>query len=248
VVWGKGWSPDNKGFLYTVQNSGDNTSMNSMLDTRAMYHMAGTNPSTDKVIFSREKYANLAIKPEDLCFVGYTEDQKYILGILGGVDRDYNCFYAPASELFKPTISWRRLFNKTDHVTNFLFNGDDVYMLTYDGAPKYKIVKSNFKNFSVADAETIIPEQQASIDGMSRSKDFMYFTTNDGINLRAYQYNFVKDQSAEITLPVGGTASISPYNITSNEITLGVTSWKQPYTFIIMTRRWCGKTGARLDT
>jgi prolyl oligopeptidase len=225
-----GWSADNKGFIYTIQNSGDNMAMNSMTDTRSMYHVVGTKPATDKLIFSRKKYPHLGITPEDLCFVGYSEDLKYIFGILAGVNREINCFYAPTTELFKSTIGWKRLFKIDDHVTNFVFKGDDVYMLTYEGATKFKITKTNVKKFSVADAETIIPEQQATIDNISRGKDFMYFTTNDGINSRAYQYDFVKGKSEEIKLPVSGTAYVGPVDIKSNEVQLGITAWKQPFT------------------
>ncbi|GAA4341990.1 hypothetical protein GCM10023149_54550 [Mucilaginibacter gynuensis] len=127
------WTPDSKGFVYTVQNSSDITSMSSMTDTRSMYHQLGTATSTDKLLFSRIKYPKLSIKPEDLCFVFYSEDMQYIFGYLGGVDRDMNCFYAPAADLLKPVISWKRLFKKDDHVTNFFNHGDDIYMLTYAG-------------------------------------------------------------------------------------------------------------------
>lgn len=224
------WTPDNKGFIYTVQNSADNTAMSSMTDTRSMYHVVGTQVSTDKLLFSRKKYPKLTIKPEDICMVFYSEDKKYIVGYLAGVDRDMQCFYAPATEILKPTINWKTLFAKKDQIVNFAFNGDDIYMQTYAGAPKSKIIKSNLKNLNIAQAETVIAEQKAKIDNMSRSKDFLYYSTNDGINSRAFQYNFVRGKTEEISLPVSGTASVMPADIISNDIMLGVTSWKQPYT------------------
>ncbi|GAA4341994.1 hypothetical protein GCM10023149_54560 [Mucilaginibacter gynuensis] len=75
-----------------------------------------------------------------------------------------------------------------------------------------------------------MPEQAATIDNMARGKDFFYFTTNDGINTRAYQYNFLSSKSDEIKLPVSGTASVMPVNITSNDVLILLTSWKQPFT------------------
>ncbi len=115
-------------------------------------------------------------------------------------------------------------------MVNFILKGDDIYMLTYQDAPKYKITHSNLNSFSVTDAETVIPELAATIDNISRSKDYIYFTTNDGINSRAYQYNFAREKSEEITLPVSGTAYVGPMDVKTNEVVLGVTSWKQPFT------------------
>lgn len=225
-----GWSPDGKGFIYTLQNNGDNTAESSMTDTRVMYHVVGTKASADKLIFSRIKYPNLSIKTEDICRITYTAGHNYIVASLDGVNQDLNSFYAPATELLKPVISWRRLFKTEDHVTDYFFNGADIYMLTYEGATKFKITKTNINNLDVADAETIIPELAATIDNISRSKDYMYFTTNDGINSTAYQYNFAKRNSAQITLPFTGQAFVNPLEVTSNDVLLGLTSWKQPFT------------------
>ncbi|RZL48332.1 MAG: S9 family peptidase [Pedobacter sp.] len=224
------WTPDNKGFIYTVQNSADNTAMSSMTDTRSMYHLVGSPVKSDRLVFSRKKYPTLSIKPEDICMVFYSEDKKYIIGYLAGVDRDMQCFYAPAADILKPAINWKTLFAKKDQIVNFAFNGDDIYMQTYAGAPKFKIIKSNLKNLNIAQAETVIAEQKAKIDNMARSKDFLYYSTNDGINSRAFQYSFARGKVEEISLPVSGTAALMPADIISNDVMLGVTSWKQPFT------------------
>lgn len=225
-----GWTPDSKGFIYTVQNNSDITSMSSMTDARSMYHQVGTKVIADRLLFSRKKFPKLAIKQEDVCFVYYSEDMKYIIGSLSGVDRDVNCFYAPAGDLLKPVIGWKQLLKTEDHVTNFVMRGDDIYLLTYEGASRYKITRSNLKNMDVAKAVTVVPEQSVTIDYISRSKDFFYFTTNDGINTRAFQYNFLGNKAEEINLPAGGTAAIVSFDVQSNEVLIFLTSWKQPST------------------
>ena len=225
-----GWSPDNKGFIYTLQATGDNKSMNMLTNARSMYHVVGTDVKNDKELFSLKKYPKLGIVPEDLCFVSYSEDFKYIIGVLGGVNNDMNCFYAPATELSTPVIAWKRLLKKEDHVTNFEMNGDDIYMLTYEGAPKYKIIKSNLKNFSVSKATVVVPEEKNTITNISRTKDYMLITYSDGINSTAKQYNLHNGNIASINLPFSGTAVLHPYDIKTNETLVSLTSWKQPET------------------
>ena len=165
-----GWSPDNKGFIYTIQASGDNKSMNMLTNTRAMFHVAGTDVKNDKEILSLKKYPQLGIVPEDLCFVSYSEDFNYIIGTLAGVNNELNCFYAPASSLLLPEIQWKRLLKKEDQVTNIVVDGDDVYMLTYKGASRYKIMKSNLKDFSVKNATSSLQKGKIPFKALREQK------------------------------------------------------------------------------
>jgi len=225
-----GWSPDNKGFIYTLQVSGDNNSMNMLTNTRSMYHLLGTDVKKDKELFSLRKYPQLGIVPEDLCHVTYSEDFKYIFGILGGVNNDINYFYAPASALLLPNIEWKRLLKNEDHVTSEIADGDNIYMLTYDGAAKYKIIKSNLKNFSVSKATVVVPEEKNTITNISRTKDYMLITYSDGINSTAKQYNLHNGNITAINLPFSGVAVLQPYDIKTNEALISIISWKQPQT------------------
>ena len=225
-----GWTPDNKGFIYTIQATGDNKSMDMLANTRALYHVPGTDPKSDVELLSLKKYPSMGIVPEDLCFVYYTEDFKYIIGLLAGVNQDINCFYAPAGELLKPTISWKRLLKKDDQVTNFAVDGDDIYLLTYAGAPKYKIIKSNLSNFSVKDASVVVAEGKDKIDGIARSKDYLLITYTDGINATAMQYDLHSGKSDWVKLPFGGSAFLGPYDIRNNDCLIYITSWTHPFT------------------
>ncbi len=225
-----GWSPDNKGFIYTIQASGDNKSMNMLTNTRAMFHVAGTDVKNDKEILSLKKYPQLGIVPEDLCFVSYSEDFNYIIGTLAGVNNELNCFYAPASSLLLPEIQWKRLLKKEDQVTNIVGDGDDVYMLTYKGASRYKIMKSNLKDFSVKNATVVVPEGKNTIQSIARTKDFLLITFSDGINTTAGQYNLNSGDISSVDLPFSGTASIVPFDIKTNDALVYLTSWKQDET------------------
>jgi len=223
-----GWSPDNKGFLYLMTNSGDNKSMDLESDTRAMYHEIGTSPSSDKEIFSKRKYPNLGLTSADVCVVYFSDDFKYIIAIPSTVSNDITCFYAPASDLLNPVILWKPLLQKKDHVTGLAFDGDDVYMLTYENAPQYKIIKSNLKNFSVANAKVVVPEGKDKIIIMARSKDYLFVTNSDGINSTAKLYNLHTGNISPVEFPMIGNGAMLPYNIKSNEGFIRITSWKQP--------------------
>jgi prolyl oligopeptidase len=229
-----GWSPDNKGFLYLMLNSGDNKSMDLESNTRAMYHALGSVPSGDKEIFSKRKYPHLGLTSADVCVTLYSDDFKYIIAAPSTVSNDITCFYAPAADLLNPVIPWKPLLQKSDHVTALAMDGDDVYMLTYQNAPQYKIIRSNLKNFSVADAKVVVPEGKDKITSMARSKDYLFLSYSDGINDGAKQYNLHSGELASVKLPIEGCGLggkvLIPYGIHSNDGYIELTSWKQPLT------------------
>jgi len=228
--WIFGWSPDNKGFLYLMLNSADNKSMNSESNTRTMYHVVGSAPSSDKEIFSMRKYPNLGLTSADFCIAFFTTDFKYIIAGPSTVSNDLICYYASASDLLNPVISWKPLLQKKNHVTALAMDGDDVYMLTYENAPQYKIIKSNLKNFSVANAKVVVPEGKDKIINMARSKDYLFISYSNGINSTAKQYNLHSGDLASVSLPMTGNGTLIPYSIHANDGLIYLTSWKQPLT------------------
>jgi prolyl oligopeptidase len=230
-----GWSPDNKGFLFLLTNSADNKSMDLESNVHTMYHQMGSASSGDKEIFSKKKYPNLGLTSADYCMAMFSEDFKYIIAGPSTVSNEITCYYAPAADLLNPVIPWKPLLQKKDHVTALSIDGDDVYMLTYENAPQYKIIKSNLKNFSVANAKVVVPEGKDKITTMARSKDYLFLSYSDGINGGAKQYNLHNGDLVSIKLPAEGGGLLSgniltPYGIKSNEGYIQLTSWKQPLT------------------
>ncbi len=229
-----GWTADNKGFLYLMLKSGDNKSMDLESDSRAMYHAIGTAPSEDKEIFSKRKYPNLGLTSADFCVVSFSEDFKYLFAAPSTVSNDITCYYAPASDLLNPVINWKPLLQKKDHVTALSMDGDDIFMLTYEKAPQYKIIKSSLKNFSLSNAKVVVPEGKDKLTAMARSKDYLFISYSDGINGGAKQYNLHNGDMASVKLPLEGCGPngkvLTPYGIKSNDGYLEITSWKQPLT------------------
>ena len=225
-----GWTGDNKGFIYTNQKSGDKNSMDMLMDASAMYHVVGTQPTNDKLIFSREHNPDLGIKPEDICFVYYSEDYKYIIGALGGVNQDGNLFYAPADRLLKEDIKWKRLIQSEDSVVNTVIYDDKVFLLSHNGASKFKVLVSSLNDLDVKNAKTALPEGDQTIVYITRSKDYLFIIKSDGINNHIDQFNFITGKIEPVKLPINGTSDMYPLDVETNDCILFTTSWKQPTT------------------
>jgi prolyl oligopeptidase len=168
------WLPDNNGFLYLPLLTDDVHQPTRMINCKTYLHRLGTDPSSDKEIFSRAKYPELGIKPEEFPVVVYEKDCKYIFGYLASVDNRMNLFYAPYSELTKDKINWKHLFKTDDEVQNFYATDKDLYIYTSKGAPNFKILKTSLLNPDLTRAEVVVPEDS--------SKTIIYFCiTCDGL-------------------------------------------------------------------
>src|SRR5208282_2813641 len=99
---------------------------------------------------------------------------RYALGVLNGsVTPNSGYYIAPVDSISKPNPTWRKVADFADGVTDIAIHGDDLYLLTYKDAPRYKILRIsiNARKFDLASSEIIVPPSGAVIAGMSPAQD-----------------------------------------------------------------------------
>ena len=129
------WVNDNS-FLYTAHTSFKEDALEFHLNLKSMLHVIGTDKANDLEIFSAAKYNQLAIAPEDICYVALDNEEKYLMGFLFTAANEYRAYYAPVTAIRDKTIPWKLLFKKEDKITSFFTHGKDLYMLTYKECAK----------------------------------------------------------------------------------------------------------------
>jgi prolyl oligopeptidase len=233
--WSVGdWTKDGKGFIYGMQGSADVHDKNREMNTKAFYHVMGTDPKDDKVVLSAEKYPALGIAPEDIPGVSFTADYQWLIGVAESVRNDLTLYVAPASDLGSDTIHWKQILKPEDQVTNAELVGDKLYLLSHKDAPKYKLLVTSIQNPDVAHAAVALPESKETIDGLARTKGFLLVTTSDGINNHVQEMSVASGKWEPVKLPRSGTVAVSGYDITSDDAQMVITSWTKPterYTF-----------------
>lgn len=223
-----GWSQDGAGFSYNLMNSADVHDKNRELNTKAFFHVVGTDPKNDSVLLSAEKYPSLGITAQDLPIVSFTDDFKYLVGVSASVRNELTLFIAPASELKNDKINWKPFLKPEDEVTNAVEHDGMVYLLSHKNAPKYKILVTSLTHPDVANAKVVMPQGTETIDGLERTKDYLLATTSDGINNHVSIYPFAGSKWEPVKLPRTGTVGISGYDATSNDAQIVITSWTKP--------------------
>jgi len=222
------WTKDGSGFTYNRLNSADVHDVHRQVNTVNYYHAVGTDPAKDVAILSAAKYPSLGMKPQDIPFVSFSDDFRYLFGSPASVRSELTVFYAPASQLLAAKIDWKPLINPDDQIVNFATHGDQVFLLSHKDAAKYKILSTSLLQPDVAHAAVVMPEGKEIIDGLDRTKNYLVVTTSDGINNRLFTYAFAKPGWNEVKLPHGGSVAVGGYDITSDDAEAVLTSWTKP--------------------
>jgi prolyl oligopeptidase len=138
-------------------------------------------------------------------------------------------YIQPVSDLGKTNSAWRQVAAFGDDVTDIEVHGNDLYVLTFKNALRYKVLRLDARKPDLASAETVVPLGQAVVSAISPAQDALYVTLLDGGLNRVLRLPYgLHPQAEEISLPVKGTA----YAVTDPRVPGGLvylTSWAKAY-------------------
>jgi len=227
-----GWTLDNRSFFYDAGKTTDIKGLDIELNRKTRLHRLGAPTATDRDIFSNEANPELKITPKEMPMAAIDETcPGYLIGNVSTVQNENRVFYAPVSALGRAKLPWKSLCQPSDSlVRNMVFHKDAVYAVTYNGAPKYKVVRTSLAHPDWSRAETVVPECADSIQYLTRSRDYLFIVYSNGVTGRIVQYDQATGKQAEVALPGSGTVGAACLDIRSNRILVGLTSWTAPLT------------------
>jgi prolyl oligopeptidase len=139
---------------------------------RSYLHILGTDQSKDTPIFGRGIVPGIDVDKSLIASVSIPVGSRYAIGVLNGSVTPNSAYYiAPVDSIGKPATPWRKIADFADGVTNVVVHDDDLYLLTYEGAPRFKIVRLDARELDLAAAQTVVPAGEAVITDMSQAKD-----------------------------------------------------------------------------
>jgi len=222
------WLPDGSGFLHQPLSSGDRNDPGLGSNTKVYQHIVNTDPSTDREIFSREKYPELDLNPEDFNYPRYYNGCNFVFIYAATLDRRLNMFYAPLNELKNDRINWKRLFKPEEEVYSFRVTENDLYILTPKDAPNFKILKTSLNNPDVATAEVVVEENpDARISTFKLTKEGLFYTLNfNGVQEKVYFLALGTKKAIELELPkTAGSIYLVTKGFRFSDLWVGISGW-----------------------
>lgn len=224
------WLPDNHSFVYGRWQKLPPGA--PVTETREKYlsylHVLGTDQERDQAVFGFGVVPSIEVDPRHFASVRTEPDSKYALGIIGTpVVSPNSAFYITAANTIgEPNAVWRKVADFSDDVADIAIHGDDLYLLTYKNALRYKIVHTNTLKPDLSAAETVVATSEAVIEEMSAADDALYVRVLDGGISRVLRVSYDTQSKVEqIELPLNGAASFFDSDLRVRGALFSLYSW-----------------------
>lgn len=222
------WLPDNRSFLYTrLQKLPADAPAAEKYQRRRLYrHVLGTKSDADKPIFGNEINPDIEIEPALTASSITNPNWKYVFASVNStVSPNSEYYVAPVEALDQTSIPWRKIVAFEDEVSALNIRGDDLYLLTYKNAPRYKIVRTSVSKPNLKTAETVFTGGEAVVQNFAAQPDALYVQTLDGGNRRIHLVNYQTKRATPLKLLYEGAATIAPSDANADGIYYNVVSW-----------------------
>jgi prolyl oligopeptidase len=172
------WLSDGSGFVYSRRRllPPDAPATEVYKNSRAFVHRLGTDPEKDAVVF---EMGSVPMLETDFPSVVLTAGSKWAVGkIKHGDETDLTLYAAPLAAGEKMT--WVKICDVEQEVTDFAVHGEEIYLLTASGAPRYRVVRTSLAQPDFAEAQVVVPAGTMVVQDVMAARDGVYVSMLDG--------------------------------------------------------------------
>jgi prolyl oligopeptidase len=233
-AWGgsPNWLPDNHSLVYgklrKLPPGAPATEIEQKV--RSYLHVLGTDADKDPAVFGYGVVPSISVDPRYQASVTAQPGSGYALGTINsGVSPNSAFYIAPVADIGKTNTAWRKVADISDDVSDIEVHGDDLYLLTYKDALRYKVLRVDARQANLAFAETIVPPSQAVVTGINPARDALYVQLLDGGLSRVLRVPYgPHPQFEDVALPFQGSAYVGTDPRVPGAL-LYLTSWTKAF-------------------
>ena len=124
----------------------------------------------------------------DVAEVMFAPDSRYMIARTTDTTLPEGRLYvAPLAELQQKTVHWQKISGYSDKITSVQLRGDTLYLRTYIGAPRGRVLALSLAQKSpvIGNATVAVAEPDVGVlEGFALGKDAIYTDVRQGFNLR----------------------------------------------------------------
>ncbi len=232
------WYENGSGFFYNRLHAGATADgLDRYQHSACWFHRLNTDPSTDVKVM--EQGLNHDVDVPDIAFPGVqaTSGSAVALGaIVSGVQREIALYVADVGAATSGSPPWRPVCTAADKVTGAAVHGDEIFLLSHQGASNYKVIKTTALDPAVATGKVVVPPSAAVIVNVAAARDALYIQDlNAGLGgLRRMSYS--DGDITSIAMPFAGSIQGLYADTLHDGVWFFLQGWVRPTTLCFVGR------------
>lgn len=228
------WLPDNSGFFYLRYHkpTPGMKPAEMLYNARTYLHTIGANPvgDDDPAVFGRGVAANLEVPEGQGTYILTAPDSPYALAVANqNLDQNPSTLYvARLHSINGASTVWHRIAAVGDQVTQFQLQGNNLYLLTSKGAPRFRLERLALAHPDLASANLVVPESRAILTGFAIASDGVYVSARDGTATEVFRASADGAQRHKVPLPFKGDATIAAADRGRQGALIDLIGWIHP--------------------
>jgi len=230
------WQADSRSFHYSrLQKLPPDAPPSAVYENQRVYfHILGTDPEKDPVVFGPGVSPSLNIPKAGFVGAGTTPGSAYAVAYYSAGTTDPVAIYAaPADKADDAQAPWRKIVSSEDQVSpaadsSTAQHGSTLYLLLDKGAPNRTLVSLDLAHPDINHPTVLIPPSDTILTGVYAAQDGLYVSEKKGVTFglrhRAYE-NGAPWQ--KITLPYDGAISNVDASVLLPGVVFRLESWTQ---------------------
>ena len=176
------WLPDGSGFFFNrLAEGGTPGTTDYYMNSVCWLHKIGSSPDSDIKVLARGLFDDVAVRDIEFPVVAAQPGSNYAVALLfAGVQNEITVYVNSLDAAIKGQGGWKNVCVPEDKVTSTTFKGDDLYLVTYKDAPRYRVLQVKAADPAIAKAHEVIPQGKTVIQNVFAAKDALYVQELDG--------------------------------------------------------------------
>ncbi len=221
------WLPDGRSFVYNrLQKLGPNSApTDRYLKSLVYLHVLGSDPDKDQPVFGYSVSPAVRMDPTDIPFVVVVPGTNWAAGLIAhGVRNEITAYVATVAAIGRPSVRWKKVCDVDDAVTGLDAHGDELFLLSHNGASRFKVLRTSLSNPDIAKAELIVPPGEPVLRNLAAASDALYVQSLDGGIGRLVRVPY-GSKPEMVPLPFNGAVNLSATDPRVPGTLLTMTSW-----------------------
>ena len=209
------WLPDGKAFVYSRRRklAADAPPAEGYKFTQAFLHTLGSDVERDPLVFAQGAPGSPTMGEMDFPAVIVPVGSAWAIGqVKHGDETDLSLYVAPIKSLGSAELKWVKVCDRADLVTEYAVHFDDIYLITAQDAPRFKVVRTPLDQPNFRSAAVVVPAGEYVVDSLAVAQDALYVGVLQGVVSKILRVEYAegaKPMPVELPAdePSGGTAA-----------------------------------------